>query len=184
MTGFTNSEVKARCPDPDAVRDYLRKENARFMGTDHQVDTYFRVPNGRLKLREGTIENALIYYERKEVAGPKHAAGQLFPVSHGSGLKRLLENSLGVLVVVDKMREIYFIGNVKFHIDQVQGLGSYVEIEAQDHRRSVTLQKLQQQCRYYMEQLGIRGEDLITSSYSDMMMEQDQSGTKAPCQIT
>ena len=59
-----NIEIKARCADPERVRAVLGERDARFAGVDQQVDTYFHVPQGRLKLREGKIENALIYFLR------------------------------------------------------------------------------------------------------------------------
>jgi len=62
--GRVSIEIKARCPDPVHVRKILKFRGARFKGLDHQSDTYFRIPAGRLKLREGNIENALIYYRR------------------------------------------------------------------------------------------------------------------------
>src|SRR5512146_1733112 len=125
-----NIEIKARCRDAERVRAVLREADARFAGTDHQVDTYFRVPHGRLKLREGNIENALIFYQRPDQKGPKRSDVLMCVTSPDSGLREVLSQSLGVRVVVDKQREMDFIGNVKFHIDQVQGFGSFVEIEA------------------------------------------------------
>lgn len=162
-----NLEIKARCGDPERVRAVLRSRQARFAGTDHQLDTYFRVPAGRLKLREGNIENALIYYDRQNESGPKQSDVLLHVVSPNSGLKEILTKVLGVLAVVDKQREIYYIANVKFHIDTVQGLGSFVEIEAagDEHSDSGVLLG---QCRDYVEQFAIREDDLVAESYSDI----------------
>jgi adenylate cyclase class IV len=64
-------EIKARCPDPSRIRAILKTHKARFKGLDCQIDTYFRVPSGRLKLREGNIENALIYYKRADQKNSK-----------------------------------------------------------------------------------------------------------------
>ena len=97
---------------------------------DEQTDTYFNVPNGRLKLREGNIENNLIFYERTNQAGPRILIFNLVKVEDAEGLKEALTKSNGIKVVVKKRREIYYINNVKFHIDEVPGLGSFVEIEA------------------------------------------------------
>ena len=69
-----NIEIKARCADQQAIRDILRAQGADFRGTDYQTDTYFNVGYGRLKLREGNIENALVYYEREDKAGPEASA--------------------------------------------------------------------------------------------------------------
>ena len=70
---FLNVEIKAKCSDPDFVRTYLNNAGADFKGTDLQIDTYFNVPEGRLKIREGNIENSLIYYQREDNAGPKNS---------------------------------------------------------------------------------------------------------------
>lgn len=172
-------EIKARCSDPDRIRRILREHSARFVGADHQVDTYFNLPHGRLKLREGNIENALIFYRRPDQSGPKQSDVLLYPGSAGvppaveagvppaSSLKQLLTAALGIRVVVEKTREIYFIHNVKFHLDEVRGLGSFVEIEAIG--REDNIEALRRQCDQYLALLAIRGEDLLTHSYSDML---------------
>lgn len=169
---FLNVEIKARCTDPAAIRHYLLAHNAEFKGVDEQTDTYFQVPNGRLKLREGRIENNLIQYNRPNQAGPKNSDFKLVKVPDAAGLKTALTASLGIKVVVQKKREIYFIGNVKFHIDEVPGLGSFMEIEAGNIGTGAGLDQpaLLEQCRHYMQQLGIRNEDLIQVSYSDMLL--------------
>jgi predicted adenylyl cyclase CyaB len=164
-----NLEIKARCHHPGHVRQVLGGSNAHFAGRDHQVDTYFRVPRGRLKLRQGNIENALIYYHRPDDSGPKQSDVLLYGTPPNSGLKDILENALTVLVEVDKQREIYYVGNVKFHIDQVRGLGDFVEIEAAG-AADADLSALLAQSRNYMQQLGIREEDLVAESYSDMIL--------------
>ncbi len=164
-----NIEIKARCTEPQQIRRILQQHNARFVGTDTQVDTYFNVPAGRLKLRQGTIENALIYYRRADQAGPKQADVWLYSCPDGAGMKELLTAALGVRVEVIKRREIYFVENVKFHIDQVEGLGSFVEIEAIDSDLSMGKEKLRLQCQLFLELLGIRTEDLLDGSYSDML---------------
>lgn len=68
---YLNVEIKARCRNPEFIRNYLRSKNAKFTGVDKQTDTYFEVSAGRLKLREGNIENNLIFYNRNNQAGPK-----------------------------------------------------------------------------------------------------------------
>jgi predicted adenylyl cyclase CyaB len=168
-----NVEIKARCGRPDRVRAALRKAGADFRGTDRQIDTYFRCPSGRLKLRQGNIETALIHYDRPDRTGPKKAVISLCRCSpqEAAALKPVLARALGVLAVVDKRRRIYFIGNVKFHIDRVRGLGSFVEIEAIDEKGTLGAARLGRQCRQYMRLLGVRREDLVECSYSDMVLE-------------
>jgi len=152
------------------MRRYLLEDGADFKGVDQQTDTYFNVLHGRLKLRQGNIENNLIYYERNNQAGPKSSHFQLVAVPDAEALKEILSASLGVKVIVQKKREIYFIGNVKFHIDEVPGLGSFAEIEASNKYADLPQEKLQEQCDFYMRELKIKDEDLISVSYSDLLL--------------
>jgi len=166
---FLNIEIKAKCANTQAIREYLQAQKARFVGVDEQTDTYFNTINGRLKLREGNIENNLIYYERSNQPGPKSSQFQLVKVDDAKGLKEALKNSLGVKMIVKKQREIYYIENVKFHIDEIRGLGNFIEIEAGNVLAHKSKQELQQQCEYYLKEFGIKVEDLIDASYSDLL---------------
>lgn len=168
---FINVEIKARCSDASFIHNYLLSNGADFKGTDEQTDTYFNVPNGRLKLREGNIENNLIFYERTNQAGPKNSHFHLIKVEDAEGLKEVLTKSNGVKVVVKKKREIYFIKNVKFHIDEVPGLGSFVEIEAGNMTADLSQEELKQQCDFYLKEFRVKQEDLIEVSYSDMLLK-------------
>ena len=167
---FINVEIKAKCNDASFIRNYLLSNGADFKGIDEQTDTYFNVSNGRLKLREGNIENNLIFYERTDQAGPKNSLFHLVKVEDAEGLKEVLTKSNGLKVVVKKKREIYFIKNVKFHVDEVPGLGSFVEIEAGNKTADLSQETLKEQCDFYMKELRIKEEDLMEISYSDMQI--------------
>ena len=164
-----NVEIKARCEEPERLRQILADRGADFRGVDRQIDTYFNCPSGRLKLREGNIEHALIHYERPDQAGPKKAVVSLYHPPRDPALKAALTAALGVRVVVAKTREIYFIDNVKFHIDDVDDLGSFVEIEAIGKTGDIGPEKLRAQCDEYIALFGIPPEDLLTHSYGDML---------------
>ena len=166
-----NIEIKAKSNNQDNIREILKSKNADFKGMDHQIDTYFKVNFGRLKLREGTIENNLIHYNRENKEGPKQSDIILFKSAPDSTLKELLTKALGVLVVVDKQREIYFVDNVKFHVDTVKDLGTFVEIEAIDENESIGKEKLLEQCQFYLDLFQISKEDLVSVSYSDLLLE-------------
>ncbi len=170
-----NIEIKAICEDPDRVHDLLKSENADFLGIDHQIDTYYKVANGRLKLREGLIENALIHYNRPNQSGPKKSEVLLYQYKPDPMLKAILETANGILTIVDKKRSIYFIENVKFHVDEVEGLGNYIEIEAIDKDGTIGEKKLQEQCQYYLDFLKIEPSDLVDRSYSDLLIEKQQA---------
>lgn len=164
-------EIKARCSDPGHVRNILKSQRAIFKGLDRQRDTYFRVPAGRLKLREGNIENALIFYKRSDQKNSKRCQATLFPCAPQTPLKKILIRVFGVLAEVDKKREIYFIENTKFHIDRVKRLGSFVEIEVFGAEGSSDGVRLRGKCEFYRKLLGIRAEDLVADSYSDQLLK-------------
>jgi predicted adenylyl cyclase CyaB len=173
---MTNVEIKAEVSkaQQEVIRDYLRRSaSARFKGTDLQTDTYFKVLDGRLKLREGNIENYLVQYERPNQTGPKTSKcilTKVFPEQIES-LKQSLKTSLGVMAVVKKQRGIYYVDNVKVHLDYVNSLERrFVEIEAQDEREICNLNTLRSQCVYMMIEFGIKEEQLIHNSYSDMVL--------------
>ena len=167
---FLNIEIKAKAIDPSFVRKYLEQSGADFKGIDYQTDTYFNVQKGRLKLREGNIETNLIFYERNNEPGPKSSRFTLVKTTDPAGLKNALSNALGIRMIVKKEREIYYIRNVKFHVDNVQGLGSFIEIEAGNLLADLSEVQLQEQCEQYLKAFNIRQEDLIAESYSDMLM--------------
>ena len=166
-----NVEIKAKSQSPATIHDLLATQQAEFLGTDKQTDTYFKVDNGRLKLRQGNIENALIHYFRDNQAGPKRSDISLYKTESGEELREVLMQALPVLAVVTKRRSIYFIENVKFHVDEVVDLGSFVEIEAIDKDGTIGEEKLREQCQYYLDLFQIQAEDLIEVSYSDMMID-------------
>jgi len=171
-----NVEIKAKCNNPQTIRNYLQLNNAKFAGTDRQTDTYFNVSAGRLKLREGNIENNLIFYNRNNQPGPKCSFFRLLPVADPDNYKKIMKDAMGIKTVVIKTREIYYIGNVKFHIDEVENLGSFIEIEAGNLLAPKTKTELEEQCNFYLQQFGIRAEDLFSESYSDLLTGKQATG--------
>lgn len=170
MSDILNVEIKARLVDPAFVRKTLKELKADFRGIDNQTDTYFNCPNGRLKLRQGNIENSLIFYRRPDNTGPRESEVNLTRLAPGTNLRETLAAALGVKVRVKKTREIYFAGNVKFHIDNVEGLGAYCEIEAIDETGSIGRDELYRQCRHYMALLRISESHTLDCSYSDLLL--------------
>ena len=174
--GHVNIEIKARCSDYSRIQAVLRERGADFVGEDHQRDTYFKVLHGRLKLREGNIENALIYYTRPDEKGPKQSDVILYNPEPGTALKSILVQALGVEIIVEKRRSIYFIGNVKFHLDEVQHLGTFVEVEAIDRDGTIGINVLRKQCDEYLRLFDIREDDLVSTSYSDLLRKSPGTG--------
>jgi len=166
-----NFEFKAATADLTALEEKLLTLNPIYIGEDNQVDTYFNAATGRLKLREGNIENSLIYYDRVNTAGAKQSDILLYHHSPDKALKDILVKIHGIKVVVDKKRKIYFIENVKFHFDQVEGLGTFAEVEAIDKNGDISVEKLKEQCSFYADFFNIAPADYIAFSYSDLLLE-------------
>ncbi|MBI5833232.1 MAG: class IV adenylate cyclase [Armatimonadetes bacterium] len=164
------TEIKARCPNLARAERVLRDLGARHVGRDLQVDTYFHCTQGRLKLREGNIERSLIAYTRPDQAGPKHSEVTMTAVPPDLALKPVLSAALGVLVEVVKERQIWFVDNVKVHLDRLEGLGEFVEVEAIDLHGDLGAERRLAQCQALMSALGVEESDLLSSSYSDMLL--------------
>ena len=166
-----NFEFKAKTINLDALEKKILTLNPKFIGEDNQVDTYFNVALGRLKLREGNIENSLIYYERIDTAGAKQSDILLYQHQPDKTLKDILIKLHGVKVIVNKKRKIYFIDNVKFHFDRVEGLGTFIEVEAIDKNGDIGVDKLKEQCNFYAAFFGIAATDYVAFSYSDLILQ-------------
>lgn len=166
-----NFEFKARSDNNSKLEEVIKSGPCRYVGSDHQIDTYFKVPNGRLKLREGTIENALIYYNRENTAGMKQSDVVLYQHQPDTALKLILTKSLGIKVVVDKFRKIYFVDNVKIHFDEVKDLGSFVEVEAIDKDGTLGIEKIKSQCESFRNLFNIKKDQFIAESYSDLLVK-------------
>ena len=125
-----NIELKARDPDPARSLQSSLALGAEDHGWLQQLDTYFNVPRGRLKLREQDDTAELIHYERSDDPVERESNYRILPVEDPEALKEVLAAALGVLVAVEKSRRLLLWRNVRIHLDQVPGLGSFIELEA------------------------------------------------------
>ncbi|MNU69023.1 CYTH domain protein [compost metagenome] len=166
-----NFEFKAKVDEFETYEAKLLTLNPVFQGLDHQIDTYFNVQHGRLKLREGNIENSLINYDRENISGSKESQVILYQHTPDTALKAILTKQFGVKIIVDKKRKIYFLNNVKFHFDLVNDLGTFIEVEAIDSKEEFTSEELKEQCDYYFNFFELTQKNLIDKSYSDLTLE-------------
>ena len=164
-----NIELKARLRDPQAAPLVAQSLATTPPERQHQLDTYFNVAHGRLKLREVEGRGAqLVWYARANQAAAKASDYRLVAVSDPAALKEALKSALGILQIVEKERRIYFYENVRIHLDEVVGLGSFIEFEAvlgpgvDDAAGRVQVEFLQ-------SAFQLRAADLLENSYSDLL---------------
>ena len=163
-----NIELKARIASIEAAREVARRIATEHVGLLVQTDTYFHCRTGRLKLRETDTRPAqLVWYARPDEQGPKTSKYLLVPVEDAAGLKRALAAALDIRSLVSKRREVYLYHNVRIHLDEVQGLGTFLEFEA-------VLEPDQNEAdgRAQVERLagqfGVAASDLLDGSYGEM----------------
>ncbi len=165
-----NLELKARCADLASARERAREIATSWLGVDEQVDTYFSTRAGRLKLRESSLSGAqLVPYFRADERAVKRSDYQRIAVEDGVGLVRMLSAMLGVHRVVRKRREIALYENVRIHLDRVDGLGTFIELEAVWDGAEAGLAEQQRKLAFLRERLGVRDEDLIAGSYETLL---------------
>lgn len=164
-----NIEIKAR------VRDFksLQETAARISDTPCQLipqqDTFFSCPQGRLKLRELSPNSGqLIYYQRQDVSGPKHSEYFIYTTDDPGNLKLILAKTYGIRGIVNKVRYLYLVGQTRIHLDDVLGLGHFMELEVV-LKPEQTDSEGQAIAKSLMDELGIQDSDLIESAYMDLM---------------
>lgn len=168
----SNVEIKANIPDV-AV---FKQKAAKLSGTEgtvlEQEDTFFKCNNGRLKLRiQKGIPSELIYYNRPDQQGPKLSDFNKAIISQPEDLKVVLSQSLGVRGTVKKTRYLYMVGQTRVHVDQVDGLGDFMELEVmlEDGQSAEEGQAIAQDL---MQKLGVSDEDLLTCAYMDLLLNE------------
>jgi predicted adenylyl cyclase CyaB len=164
-----NIELKARDPDPAGSLRASLDLGAEDHGWLQQLDTYFKVVSGRLKMREQEGTTQLIYYERSDEAIERVSSYRIVPVENADGLKDALGAALGVLVAVEKSRHLLLWRNVRIHLDEVPGLGSFIELEAVAEPDS-DLTREYRNVTQLRQTLDIKDELILAAGYSDELM--------------
>ena len=166
-----NVELKALDPDPARSLAVCRELGAEDRGVLRQRDTYFRARSGRLKLREEEPGGAvLIQYGRPDSAQARESSYRLTRVPDPDELRASLDAALGTLVVVDKERHLFLWNDVRIHLDTVEGLGTFVELEGVAPPDS-DLEPEHEKVAELQAKLGI--EEVLTDSYSDRLLGAD-----------
>ena len=164
----SNVEIKARVSDLSKMRALAELLCDRPAEVFDQEDIFFAASEGRLKLRIlGGQRAELIYYRRLDAAGPKPSHYLIAPTSDPEALKSILTSVLQVVGVVRKRRWLYLVGQTRIHLDDVEGLGTFVELEVvlnhdQSEEEGIAI------ARELMMRLGIKESQLIEKAYIDL----------------
>ncbi len=168
----TNVEIKARISHPEALRQKLKALVPEEPHLLVQEDTFFHAPQ-RLKLRRTEGEEAqLIAYQRPDTHGPRTSTYTIAPVPHPEALHAVLAQALGVRGTVCKRRWLYLYDQTRIHLDEVEGLGTFLELEVVLHTEQ-SEEEGTAIARKLMEYLGIEEKDLIDRAYIDLLPNGD-----------
>jgi predicted adenylyl cyclase CyaB len=164
-----NIEIKARVPSVELMRAKVAAVADRGPTEIVQDDIFFNCPNGRLKLRTfSASDGQLIFYQRADVAGPKESFYVISPAAAPERLRETLSRAFGERGRVRKRRTLYLAGRTRIHLDRVEGLGEFVELEVvlEDDETGATGVAIAQSL---LDRLGIGSQQLIEGAYVDLM---------------
>ena len=166
-----NVEIKARANNFQLQAELAEKISDSAPDTIVQLDTFFKVEHGRLKLREFPDSPAqLIFYQRSDVPGPKVCDYQISESQDPAGLKAILSDAYAVIATVAKTRRLMINGRTRIHIDQVKGLGNFIELEVV-LSEGESIAEGEHEAEQLMDSLQIREQDLISQAYVDLILK-------------
>ncbi len=168
MTLPSNIEIKARVRNPEEIKARAEKLSETPVQILAQEDTFFHTPQGRLKLRVLAHHAELIYYTRPDQDGPKRSEYHITRSNDPENLKRVLELAYGIRGAVKKTRYLYLVGQTRVHLDDVDGLGQFLELEVvmQEGQSDAEGQEI---AEGLMSALGVERSDLIDGAYMDLL---------------
>ena len=179
-----NVELKARDPDPAGTLERALAIGAEQIGEIRQRDTYFTGARGRLKLREQDTDgpplfDELIEYSRPDSTDARTSTYRRVPVADAAPLREALDAAYGADVTVTKRRRLLLWEGVRIHLDDVDGLGTFLELEALAEPGTSDLGAEHEKVERLRAELEIEDGNLIARSYADLVRELDDTATAA-----
>jgi adenylate cyclase, class 2 len=165
MLNYKDVTQKARLANADVIASALITMGAIFVGEDHQQDTYFRVQNGKLKYRRGTLGALITHYERIVLGSLEKTHVYRYDVNPSEAEVQQLFATSECIGETHKIRKQYQFQNVTIHLDKLPNGENYIEVEAKDYSNSFSEMDLQSQCQVLFEKLGIASDDLRQTGY-------------------
>ncbi len=163
-----NVEIKARLDDADRLHARMRELADTGPEEIFQDDTFFAVPEGRLKLRVFADDSGeLIFYRRPDAAGPKESFYLIASAESPNALRAVLAQAYGTVGRVRKVRTLFLIGRTRVHLDRVEELGDFLELEVV-LREEEAFSTGEAEARHLLGLLGIRDDQLVEGAYLDL----------------
>ena len=167
-----NLEIKVPVKNLKKLKILVEKEGGELIYSSKQIDVYYKLNNGRLKVRDSSKgEKSVIFYRRVEDGSERWSNFEVIPVTNPKNWIKFFDNFLERLVVVDKHRTLYHLKNTRIHFDKVKGLGNFVELETKVVNGKLKAKKEFQQI---MKLLNLNHDEQILSSYSDLLLMKGQ----------
>ena len=168
----SNIEVKARVANFDEFRRRAGQLSETPVEVIPQEDIFFNTPQGRLKLRVlAENQGQLIYYARPDQEGPKRSEYHISLTSDPENLRRVLELAYGIRGIVRKIRYLYLVGQTRVHLDDVERLGRFMELEVV-MREGQSDAEGQGIAEGLMDAFGVEKSDLLEGAYMDLLETQ------------
>jgi predicted adenylyl cyclase CyaB len=166
-----NVEIKARIAGVAALAPLAARLADTGPTLIEQDDTFFSCPNGRLKLRDQLAAGAeLIFYQRADQSGPKESFYLRVPVADPKALRELLQLAYGQTGRVRKRRLLFLVGRTRIHLDAVEGLGEFLELEVVLRDEESAGEGIAE-AEKIMAQLGVLPQQLLQGAYVDLQRD-------------
>lgn len=168
-----NIEIKARIESVRMLQPRVAALDGEGPFEIRQDDTFFRCEHGRLKLRDfldGSGE--LIFYRRPNQAGPKESSYVRSATSTPAALRESLSLAYGQAGRVVKRRVLFLAGRTRIHLDQVEGLGDFLELEVVLAEGEASENGVRE-AHELMRRLGVEADQLLEGAYVDLLAAQD-----------
>lgn len=174
-----NIEIKARLRDLKGLEKRVQSLCGERADLLIQKDVFYKSGSFRTKLRNVNGKSELIIYKRANTSGPKHSRYLRIPMGFPTLVHAVLKTVLGIRGTVAKTRTLFFSENTRIHLDEVEGLGTFLEFEVV-LSESDTPEQGVATANNLMTRLGIKEENLISGSYIDLIESRDRTTPPSP----
>jgi predicted adenylyl cyclase CyaB len=166
-----NLEIKYQISDLDIVKKKISKiDEVKRVWQHYQKDIYYNVPHGRLKLRiESDTPTQLIFYKRVDTNSARKSYYEIYQSADPDSLSHLLQKSFGIKIIVKKFRSLFLFRNVRIHLDIVEELGTFLELESvmNDGTNESVATKNLDKLLFYLKNIQLIP---VSVSYSDILL--------------